>query len=321
MGSGGTWRWPAVPEDTAFPHGFHRPYLLGAARPDARWFYATPQVCWEVHLLRFLLGCLSRGGMTLSAVFDVYYMLWGASMDGTMYAGREHFVKKLSVALMAYGSMELLLASKMSVEDFQWYLRPHHVAEDFEALLGLLRTAFHTLTASHDCHLFKTVRCCVLDGKWSIQTAVCSERASGFQWDADLQHGFFRGCTCRPQPGARFCREHQAQCGIASEETSVKSHREVLQSSGGRIEYLVDGDWRRAEQVPVSHVRAYEMSLLRKRARADLVEEADSCPALSCLLARGSHFPQHCCVTYPSPESTKDSAFLHTSGKTAAGVF
>ena len=259
--------------------------------------------------------------MTLSAVFDVYYMLWGASMDGTMYAGREHFVKKLSVALMAYGSMELLLASNMSVEDFQWYLRPHHVAEDFEALLGLLRTAFHTLTAAHDCHLFKTVRCCVLDGKWSIQTAVCSERASGFQWDADLQHGFFRGCTCRPQPGARFCREHQAQCGIASEETSVKSHREVLQSSGGCIEYLVDGDWRRAEQVPVSHVRAYEMSLLRKRARADLVEEADSCPALSCLLARGSHFPQHCCVTYPSPESTKDSAFLHTSGKTAAGVF
>ena len=106
MGSGGTWRWPAVPEDTTFPHRFHRPYLLGAARPDARWFYATPQVCWEVHLLRFLLGCLSRGGMTLSAVFDVYYMLWGASMDGTMYAGREHFVKKLSVALMAYGSMD-----------------------------------------------------------------------------------------------------------------------------------------------------------------------------------------------------------------------
>ena len=200
-----------------------------------------------------------------------------------MYAAREHFIKKLSVALMAWGAVDLILASSLPAADFRWYLRPHHVAEDFQGLVDFLRTAFHALTSAHDCPLFSTLRCCILDGKWSIQTPVCNERGSGFEWNAGLQVGYFRGCTLRPQPGAKFCKMHDEHCCVAIEDTSIQSHREVQASGTGRLEYLVGDTWKHANEVPVSHVRAYELGLLRSRQRKELLAEADSCRGLSFL--------------------------------------
>ena len=78
---GGRWHWPSVPEDSRFPESFHRPYLMPyAGRSVERWFYATPQLVWETVLLQFLLGCMARGGMSLTSISDVYHSLWGFSM-------------------------------------------------------------------------------------------------------------------------------------------------------------------------------------------------------------------------------------------------
>ena len=59
---GGRWCWADVPEDSAFPAGYHHPRLSGDAAHPTRWFFVTPQLCWGKDLLNFLLGCVARGG-------------------------------------------------------------------------------------------------------------------------------------------------------------------------------------------------------------------------------------------------------------------
>lgn len=152
-------------------------------------------MCWEVTLLASLLGCVARGGMSFSGIFDVYTSLWGRTLAESMYARREHFVKKLTCAMIAYASLQLLETSPMEFCDFEWYLRPHHMAEDFSPLLELVRTAFGRLAAEHNCRLFNSAPVVILDGKWSVQTMVCNERGSGRTWSAALATGFFKGCV------------------------------------------------------------------------------------------------------------------------------
>ena len=87
--------------------------------------------------------------------------------------------------------MLLLEASDAeALSGFQWHLRPHHQATDFQPLLRKLRAGFDSLSMQHVCPLFDKVPACVIDGKWSIQTPVCNDRTSGLVWDPQLCLGY-----------------------------------------------------------------------------------------------------------------------------------
>jgi len=88
-------------------------------------------------------------------------------------------------------------------------------------------------------------------------------------WSAELSTGYLQGCTLRPAKGSRFCSKRLAERTAAPEEVRISSHREVFQDSRVLLQYEVDGHWRQAADVPVSHVRAYELSLLRRRTIAE----------------------------------------------------
>ena len=78
----GTWQWSNVPENSKFPDGFHRPVYVPPTQSKVRWFFATPQVCWETSLLQWLFGSMARGGMTATAIFCVYRSLWASTLQG-----------------------------------------------------------------------------------------------------------------------------------------------------------------------------------------------------------------------------------------------
>jgi hypothetical protein len=261
---GGDWRWDNVPENSSFPDGFHAPRKVHTTSTHRRWFFATPQVCWETVLLQFVMGNVARGGMSASATFDVYDLLWSSSMTGTMYAWRTHFIAKLTNALMTWSSLRLLEDSNIPFHDFAWHLRPHHESTDFERLVPLLRRAFDHLAALHSCWLFDAVRAVIIDGKWCVQTLICNERGSSLVWHAGLAHGYFRGCDQRPVAGAKFCRRHLDECTIAPEEGDVTAHREVPHSGGISLEYKRNHVWISARDMPVAQIRAYETKLLRR---------------------------------------------------------
>ena len=262
---GGRWCWKGVPEDSAFPSGYHRPQLSGDARHPTRWFFATPQVCWEISLLDFLLGCMARGGMSLTAIFEVYRRLWAFTVEGTMYATRQHFLAKTEVALLVWASVCLIEASPIEAAEFQWVLRPHHIAQDFGPLVTLLRRAFHELAGTHKCKLMTDLRCLIVDGKWCVQTAICNARDGGLVWDSTLATGFLTGCTERPVPGGKYCARHMRECTTPQEDCTITGHREVVGPDSVSLEYKVDGTWRPATHVAVPQVRAYELTLLRAR--------------------------------------------------------
>ena len=279
--SGGSWRWDDVPENSRFPDGFHRPRHTQPDRADARWFFATPSVCWEIHFLRFIFGCMARGGLSASAFYDIYVSFWSTGMHGTMFAAREHFVEKLLFAILVHQSMLLLEASDAeALSGFQWHLRPHHQATDFQPLLRKLRAGFDSLSMQHVCPLFDKVPACVIDGKWSIQTPVCNDRTSGLVWDPQLCLGYFGGCCSRPAPGSKYCRLH-GECPIAPEDSGIQKHREKQTHDSLSLQYLFQGAWVDAAAVPVENLRAYELTLLRPRARETLIDEPDSCRGLS----------------------------------------
>ena len=273
---GGRWCWKDVPEDSAFPLGFHHPWLSGDASHPTRWFFATPQLCWEKDLLNFLLGCVARGGMSLTATFEVYRRLWAYTLEGTMYAVRQHFLAKLEVVLLVWASTCLIEASPIEAADFQWLLRPHHLAKDFGPLVILLRRAFHELAGTHKCQLMTLLRCLIVDGKWCVQTAICNARDGGMVWDAALATGFLTGCTERPVPGGKYCARHMHECTAAVEDCTITEHREVIGPDSLTLEYKVDGTWRPASQMAVSLVRAYELTLLRARTPAH-ADEFSTC--------------------------------------------
>jgi hypothetical protein len=261
----GNWRWDNVPESCPWPDGFHSPRCVHSGHADKRWFFATPQVVWEISLLHWLLGCVARGGMTHTAIFVVYNRLWSHTMTGTMYAERSHFVNKLCVVMLVWGTLCLIRGSGVSLHDFVWYLRPHHTASDFAALVSKTNEAFDAIARAHDCALFKKVRAVIVDGKWCIQTSICNQRGAGATYSSALQSGYFKGCVRRPAPGAFFCADHAAQCTLAPEECHVTAHREAVISSNISLQYCFNKVWCSEADVPVEQIRAYEMSLLRKR--------------------------------------------------------
>jgi hypothetical protein len=142
-------------------------------------------------------------------------------MAGTMYQTRQHFIAKLEVALLTWGSIEILESSQIDIDNFQWYLRPHHESNDFVPLCDLVRAAFQALAALHNCKLSQLIRACIVDGKWCIQTTICNARDTGLTWVPALGAGFFKGCVERPLPGNKFCAKHAAQSTLAPEDSKI----------------------------------------------------------------------------------------------------
>ena len=95
----GCWKLPDVADDSLFPDGFHAPVLACASLKECRWFFATPQVIFEIPLLHYTLGLLARGGISFTAFTVVYTGMWLASMQGTMYMYRTKFLQKLEVTI------------------------------------------------------------------------------------------------------------------------------------------------------------------------------------------------------------------------------
>ena len=272
----GVWCWDSVPEAGIFPAGFHHPRCTLRTWPPTRWFFVSPQVVWEEVLLVYFLHCLARGGMSLTAASFVYDQLWHSTMVGTLYATRTHFVSKLCVALLTWSTLRMMMRSGLDICTFTWYLRPHHVAPDFADLLVMGQKAFNLLVASHRCRLWDALKAIIVDGKWCVQTAICNERGSGHTWDADLQTGFFKGCTCRPMKGAYFCARRQADATLPPEQCAVSKRCEVAGVGATELQHLYNHCWTEAANVPATQVRSYEMSLLKAR-KATTHELAESC--------------------------------------------
>ena len=97
----GPWCWPTGGDSKRFPDGHHKPKAATNLQrlEDSRWFFATPQVCWETSLLRMFLLLAARGGVSWTVLFVVYNSLFSASMAGTQYAQRTHFLQCLEVAV------------------------------------------------------------------------------------------------------------------------------------------------------------------------------------------------------------------------------
>ena len=173
-----------------------------------RWFFATPQIVFEITLLEYLIGLIARGGLSFTAFAVVYIALWSNSVAGTRYAHRTNFLGVLEVVIIVYGAILMFRESGVAFQSLELYLRPHHHANDFRELLALVKEAFAAIVATHDCWLFRRVRGVVLDGKWSIQTRVCNKRNCNPMFCKATQEGYFKGCTERPVSGSIYCREH-----------------------------------------------------------------------------------------------------------------
>ena len=72
-------------------------------------------------------------------------------MEGASYAERAHFLEKSDVAVLASTAVHIVEESNVDVHFFFWYLRPHHVADDFAALFVLVRRTFHLNTSRRKC--------------------------------------------------------------------------------------------------------------------------------------------------------------------------
>jgi hypothetical protein len=250
----GCWKWPKVHEDSRFPEGFHTPVLASTACAGSRWFFATPQVVFEVTLLSYLLGLLARGGISFTAFAVVYQGLWRPSLQGTMYAQRTHFLQKLELNIITFAAILMFAESGLDVQSFAWRLRPRHEATDFTDLLHLVKKAFSLLTAAHACWLFRRVRALILDGKWCLQTSICNARDCNPAFSAEIREGYFKGCVERPVRGSLYCKHHNHAQGHrrqdpATEEGLITSHRKVLRDDGVFLEYNVGGAWLAAHAV------------------------------------------------------------------------
>ena len=267
-----------MPEGADFPAGQHAPILVSPWCAENRWFFATPQAVFEVSLLTYLQGLLSRGGLSFTAFAIVYQGMWAGSMTGTMYAHRTHLVQRLEVAIIAAGAMQMFMESGLDARDFVWTLRPRHEASDFEPLLSRVRQAFKALSASHACWLTRRVRALIVDGQWCVQTSICNARDCNPVFSADVKEGYFKGCTHRPVRGGLYCTMHNHPAGDRWQEPHpsegiIEDHRKIVRDSGIALEYKVDGAWLPAMDVATADARIYEKRLLRRQQRARPAEE------------------------------------------------
>lgn len=268
---GGCWKWLKVQDKSKFPDGFHAPALASTAGLAQRWFFATPQIVFEVVLLQYLLGLTSRGGVSFTGFAAVYSHIWFSTMQGTMYLQRTHFLQKIEMNVIVFAAVAMFRESGMDLRDFLWHLRPHHEANDFAELLEKVRQAFGILSAAHACWLFRMVPALIVDGKWCIQTSICNARDSNPVFNKDIREGFFKGCVERPSRGNLYCKKHGLGHGhgaraAESDTCRLTSHRKIVRADNVSLEYCVDGVWFPADAVETVDIRAYEKSQLRKTA-------------------------------------------------------
>ena len=89
---------------------FRAAIIIFASMPQQeRWFFVTPQVCWDRHLLHWCLLLAARGGITWTALYVIYSTLWGHTLQGSQYATRQHFVA--AVELAAWASVPAFLCA------------------------------------------------------------------------------------------------------------------------------------------------------------------------------------------------------------------
>jgi hypothetical protein len=101
----GPWCWPTGGASKKFPEGHHHPKGATSLRllDQCRWFFATPQVCWETSFLKLCLLLAARGGISWTALFTVYSSLFSSTLAGTQYAHRTHFVSAVEMAVPQLG--------------------------------------------------------------------------------------------------------------------------------------------------------------------------------------------------------------------------
>lgn len=105
--------------------------------------------------------------------------------------------------VMTWGSLRLIgKASLGEIVRVNFLLRPHHLADDFKNLVQIVRQAFQSVVAKHECELFKRIPAVIVDGKWSVQMSLCNDRGSAHTWSDNLATGFLTGCTSRPLRGS-----------------------------------------------------------------------------------------------------------------------
>ena len=114
----GPWCWVTGGDSKIFPEGQHAPKAATNLQrlEESRWFFATPQVCWETSLLRLFLLLAARGGVSWTALFVVYSSLFSSTLAGTQYAIREHFITKLEVAVMVWGALRLITSAHVILD-------------------------------------------------------------------------------------------------------------------------------------------------------------------------------------------------------------
>ena len=99
---GGPWCWRHVHDERTFPAGHHKVFATQGSTEElgrARWFFATPSMCWEVSLLQWCLLLAARGGVSWTALYVIYTTLWKSTAVDTQMATRQHFVAFLEAAV------------------------------------------------------------------------------------------------------------------------------------------------------------------------------------------------------------------------------
>ena len=124
----------------------------------------------------------------------------------------------------------------------QFYLRPHHLASDFELLVPAVSRALNKLAGEHTqvCRLFEAVPGVVVDGKWCMRVSLFNHREGGALWEPALATGALCGCTERPLRGSKYCRAHQLVAPADAQTESlpvIENHREVNTGTGIRMQY------------------------------------------------------------------------------------
>ena len=80
----------------------------------------------------------------------------------------------------------------------------------------------------------------------------------------------------RPVLGGKYCQAHAAECTKSPEECLIEGHRQMPMGNTLALQYKIDGQWCDRSTVDIRDVRAYELSLLRRKSDK-VVPETDTC--------------------------------------------
>jgi hypothetical protein len=186
----------------------------------------------------------------------------------------------LAVKVMVWGALRLICGARVeSAWAVDFYLRPHHLADDFCGLMTSARRAWEKVSSLHACSLCRAVPAIVVDGKWCMQVSLCNYRPCGAVWNQALATGSVVGCTNRPQRGSKYCAQHNLPRDCeAVDVLELVCHREVVSDTSVCLEYKSkDGSWIAASAVSAESIRAYEMQLLPTFATQHANEEPETC--------------------------------------------